>query len=507
MKTDFLVLGGGIAGLSFALKVAKYGTVTILSKKKLGDTSTAWAQGGVAAVTTKDDSYELHIEDTIKAGAGLSDRKIVEIVVHEGPERVQELISWGANFDKEGTSFHLSREGGHSKRRIFHFGDATGATIQKVLTDKIKQEKNITVLEGHHAVDLITTKKVNKSDHNKVIGVYVLCPDGTVKPFLAKSVMVATGGAGKVYLYTSNPDVASGDGLAMCSRAGCEVKDLEFMQFHPTCLYHPKAKAFLITEAMRGEGAILKRKNGENFMYKYHPDAELAPRDVVARAIDNEMKLYGEDCVFLDISHKPESLIKEHFPNIYEKCLSLGIDITKEPIPVVPAAHYMCGGVKCNEYGETKIEGLYVAGEVACTGLHGGNRLASNSLLEGMVFGHRAAIKAADYINTVEFPLQVLSWDTGKAIPSDEAVVVTQNWDEVRRTMWNYVGIVRTQKRLERAEARIALIEKETLKYYWDYLVTSDLLELRNLTLVAKLIIRAAMNRKESAGLHYVVGE
>lgn len=507
-RFDFLVIGGGIAGLSYALKVAEHGTVAVLFKKDPNLSSTLWAQGGIAAVNEPDDTFDLHIQDTLVCGGGLCKREIVEIVVTEGPERVAELVALGAKFDKgEHGEFHLHREGGHSRRRIFHAGDATGSEIQHTLLAAVKEHPSIKCFTGTNAIDLITTHKLKRELHepNKVIGAYVLKDDGVIEPFLADKVLVATGGAGKIYLYTSNPDVATGDGIAMCYRAGARVANMEFFQFHPTCLYHPQAKSFLITEAMRGEGAKLLRMNGEPFMQKYHPQLELAPRDVVARAIDYEMKSRGDDYVLLDITHRPADFVREHFPTIYQKCLQFGFDITKEPIPVVPAAHYLCGGVMSDEFGRTDIQDLYVAGECACTGLHGANRLASNSLLEGVVFGHRAAVHSIERKSDRKCDLQPPPWDPGSAVDSDEQVVITQNWDEIRRTMWNYVGIVRTTKRLERALHRIELMRREIQEYYRQCTVTSDLLELRNLSLVAELVIRSALARKESRGLHYTL--
>jgi L-aspartate oxidase len=505
---DFLVIGGGIAGLSYALKVAEHGSVGILFKKDPSMSSTLWAQGGIAAVNEPDDSFELHVEDTLVCGGGLCKRDIVELVVREGPDRVAELVALGAKFDKgEGGEFHLHREGGHSRRRIFHAGDATGSEIQRTLLAAVQAHPSIRCFTKSNAVDLLTTHKLKKdlSKANKVIGAYVLRDNGSIEPFLADKVLVATGGAGKIYLYTSNPDVATGDGIAMCYRAGARVANMEFFQFHPTCLYHPQAKSFLITEAMRGEGARLLRMNGEPFMQKYHPQGELAPRDVVARAIDHEMKLRGDDYVLLDISHRPADFIKEHFPTVYQRCLHFGFDITKAPVPVVPAAHYLCGGVVSDEFGRTDIEDLYVAGESSCTGLHGANRLASNSLLEGVVFGHRAAMHSIETKGRRVSDAVPPAWDPGSAVDSDEQVVITQNWDEIRRTMWNYVGIVRTTKRLERALHRIELMQREIQEYYHRCIVTSDLLELRNLSLVAELVIRSALARKESRGLHYTL--
>jgi L-aspartate oxidase len=505
-KVDFLVIGGGIAGLTYALRVADHGHVAILFKKDVGLSSTLWAQGGIAAVNQPDDSFELHIKDTLECGAGLSDPRIVDLVVREGPDRIQELIERGTHFDTDDSgSFHLHQEGGHSRRRIFHSGDATGFEIQRALLEAVQNHPNIELVRFASAIDLITTHKMGLSNGtaNKVLGAYVLRGDRAIEPFLADKVLVATGGAGKIYLYTSNPDVATGDGIAMCYRAGCRVANMEFIQFHPTCLFHPQAKSFLITEAMRGEGAKLLRINGDRFMSRYDSRLELAPRDVVARAIDAEMKLHGDEHVLLDISHREPDFVRSHFPTIYERCLRFGFDITTGPIPVVPAAHYLCGGVVSDADGATDIVDLYVAGECAFTGLHGANRLASNSLLEGVVFGHRAAVHALKNIRKNAIIVTPRPWDPGNAVDSDEQVVITQNWDEIRRTMWNYVGIVRTTKRLERALHRMDLIKKEIQEYYRQCIVTSDLLELRNLHLVSELVIRCALARKESRGLHY----
>lgn len=507
-QVDFLVIGGGIAGLTYALKAAEHGSVSILFKKDPRSSSTLWAQGGIAAVHQPDDSFELHVEDTLACGAGLCNPEIVELVVREGPERVHELIALGASFDKEsGGDFHLHREGGHSMRRIFHAGDATGYEIQRALLKAVESHPNIEFLTNSSAIDLITTHKLQLASEkpNKVLGAYVLRGDGQIEVMLADKVLVATGGAGKIYLYTSNPDVATGDGIAMCYRAGARVANMEMFQFHPTCLFHPQAKSYLLSEAMRGEGAKLLRINGEQFMQRYHPMQELAPRDVVARAIDHEMKKHGDEHVLLDISHRGAEFIKGHFPNIYERCLSFGFDITKGPVPVVPAAHYLCGGVVSDDVGRTDIVDLYVAGECACTGLHGANRLASNSLLEGVVFGHRAAVHAIENRKKHHIEASPPAWDPGNAVDSDEQVVITQNWDEIRRTMWNYVGIVRTTKRLERALHRIELMRREVQEYYSRCIVTPDLLELRNLSLVAELVVRCAMQRIESRGLHYTL--
>lgn len=504
---DFLVIGGGIAGLTYALEVADHGEVAVLFKKELANSSTAWAQGGIAAVAKDTDSFDYHIEDTLRAGDGLCHEEIVSLVVREGPGAVNQLIERGAAFDRFEEGYHLHQEGGHSQRRIFHAADATGYEIQRALLAAAEKHPNVHFLAHRFAVDLITTHKIGEAcdKPNRVLGAYVLSEDGKIAPFMAKRVLVATGGAGKVYLYTSNPDVATGDGIAMCFRAGISVANMEFFQFHPTCLFHPKAKNFLITEAMRGEGAVLTRINGERFLGKYDERLELAPRDVVARAIDAEMKTFGEEYVLLDISHKGASFVQEHFPTIYERCLEYGYDVSKEPIPVVPAAHYCCGGVITDEFGGTAIQDLYAAGEVTCTGLHGANRLASNSLLEGVVFGRRAAKRSLENLPKKQSHIDVPQWDSGKAKDSDEQVIITQNWEEIRRLMWNYVGIVRTTKRLERALRRNKLIQEEIEKYYWDFHVTADLLELRNLNVVADVIIRSALLRKESRGLHYTL--
>ncbi len=507
---DFLVLGSGVAGLSFALKVAPHGRVAIVTKKKRAESNTNYAQGGIAAVTSREDSVELHVRDTLEAGAGLCREPVVRRIVQEGPARIAELIELGMRFSEReiprshgAKELDLGKEGGHSKRRILHAKDVTGREIESALLAAIAAQPNIQIFEDHFAIDLITSQKLGYVGENRCHGVYVLNKiTGLVETFVARNVLLATGGCGKVYLYTTNPDIATGDGVAMAYRAGVPIANMEFIQFHPTCLYHPKAKSFLISEAVRGEGGVLMTNEGVEFMEKYHPLKSLAPRDVVARAIDSEMKKSGADHVLLDITHKPAGFIRERFPNIYSTCLQYGIDITKEPIPVVPAAHYQCGGVVTGINGETELPGLYSVGEVACTGLHGANRLASNSLLEALVLAHRAAEHVlAQPAPEVKFAIP--DWQSGHAHNPDELVVVSHNWDEIRRLMWDYVGIVRTNKRLQRAKSRIANLQEEIQGYYWDFIVTSDLLELRNIATVAELIVNSALRRPESRGLHY----
>jgi len=498
---DVLIVGSGLAGLSAALHLAPTHRVAVLTKRALNDGSSAWAQGGIAAVLAAGDSFDAHVEDTLVAGAGLCDPEATRFVVEHAPEAIGWLRELGVPFSEEGGDLHLTREGGHSQRRIVHVTDATGAAVQQVLIERGRRTPNITLFEHHTLVDLVTGTKLGLDDP-ACLGLYAL-DDATdeVRAFRAPHTILATGGAGKVYLYTTNPDTATGDGIAAAWRAGCRVSNMEFIQFHPTCLYHPHAKSFLISEAVRGEGGLLKLPDGTRFMPKHDERAELAPRDVVARAIDFEMKKHGLDCVYLDISHQPAAFLKEHFPNILARCAELGIDITREPIPVVPAAHYTCGGVLSDLAGRTDVPGLYAIGETACTGLHGANRLASNSLVECMVFARAAAtaIAEAPAHRTATLP----AWDDSRVTNADESIVISHNWDELRRFMWDYVGIVRTNKRLERASHRIALLQAEIQEFYANFHVTRDLLELRNLVQVAELIVRSAQARHESRGLHF----
>ncbi len=521
ITSDFLIIGSGVAGLSFALKVAQAGTVALITKKGATDSNTNLAQGGIASVFGLEDTFDLHIRDTLSAGDGLCHPDVVDMIVEQGPARIRELFDLGVAFNLRqdpageggpGPDFDLGREGGHSQNRIVHAQDMTGAAVERVLLEKVRADRRITLYENHLAVDLIIIStrmrrgQVTTTHEEQCCGAYAL--DRTtrqVKTFKARITLLATGGAGKVYLYTSNPDIATGDGIAMGYRAGATVANLEFVQFHPTCLYHPDAKNFLISEAVRGEGGVLKDSAGRPFMQRYDPLKDLACRDVVARAIDTELKKSGEDCVFLDISHRNADAVRNRFPNIYRKCLSFGIDMTRMPIPVVPAAHYMCGGVVTDMNGRTDIHRLYAVGETACTGLHGANRLASNSLLEALVYAHNASRQAREDLAAFNGDARhpVPPWDEVGTTDSDEQIVVAHNWDEIRRLMWNYVGIVRSDKRLERAQRRIEIIQKEIHDYYWDFKVSPDLIELRNIATVAELIIRCALHRKESRGLHY----
>jgi L-aspartate oxidase len=504
---DFLVLGGGAAGLSFALEASDHGSVLVLTKRQRSEGSTQYAQGGIASVLADDDALDLHVQDTLVAGAGLCKQDAVEVTVREGPERIRWLLSLGAEFDREASDkLHLTREGGHSRRRIAHAKDATGREIERALLQACA-DRGVHIVEDQVAVDLVTSSKLGMGGPNRVLGAYVLDrASGEIVSLSAGVTVLATGGAGKVYLYTTNPDVATGDGVAMAFRAGAAIANMEFFQFHPTALYHPQAKSFLISEALRGEGGILRNAAGEAFMSRYDPRKELAPRDVVARSIDAEMKRRGDDSAFLDMSHLPKGFLLEHFPNIYATCKEFGIDMAVQPIPVVPAAHYQCGGVVVDLMGRTTLPRLYAIGEASCTGLHGANRLASNSLLEALVFGRRAAIRGADELAEASGPPPKLpEWNPGDALAPEEGVVVAHNWDEVRRLMWNYVGIVRTTKRLERARTRIRMLREEIREYYWQYKLTPDLVELRNLADVAMLIVECARLRKESRGLHYVL--
>jgi L-aspartate oxidase len=511
-RSDFLVIGSGIAGLTFALKAAAHGTVAIVTKREARASNTFYAQGGIASVWGSQDRFDLHVQDTLTAGAGLCHRDAVEMVVAGGPDRIRDLIEWGCNFSREaggGPGYDLGLEGGHSQRRIFHAKDTTGKEVEEILLEQCHANPKIRFFEHQIAIDLIIQSRLGSGgvpEGDRCWGAYVLdSRTGEVRTFLACATLLATGGAGKVYLYTSNPDVATGDGVAMAFRAGAAVGGLEFFQFHPTILYHPEAKSFLITEAVRGEGGILRTLDGRAFMEGYDARKDLAPRDIVARAIDHEMKTSGADHVLLDITHRPAAFLVDRFPNIHARCLSHGIDITKEPIPVVPAAHYLCGGVVTDLAARTTLGRLYCAGEAAFTGLHGANRLASNSLLESLVLAHRAyeaALADCDPATKTALPA-VAPWDPGTATASTEAVVVSQNWDELRRMMWNYVGIVRSDKRLERARKRIRLLKDEVDEYYRSVLVTGDLIELRNIMTVAELIIECASRRLESRGLHY----
>ncbi len=508
VESRFLVLGSGIAGLSFALRAADHGPVVVVTKKGTAESATNYAQGGIAAVIDSGDSFEAHVADTLKAGAGLCDEAVVRFVVEHGPDAVRSLIDLGVRFDpsEDEPGYDLGREGGHSHRRVLHTEDFTGREIERVLVERCEGHPNNRLIANSTAVDLVTTRKLGLENSSKVLGAYILDEDsGEVSTFRAPIVLLATGGCGKVYVYTSNPDIASGDGVAMAYRAGASIANMEFYQFHPTCLYHPEARSFLISEAVRGEGAVLRNSSGERFMPAYDERADLAPRDIVARAIDVELKRSGDDCVYVDCTAMDPRFIRSRFPNISERCAEYGFDMAKDPLPVVPAAHYACGGVRTDLHGETDITNLFAAGEVASTGLHGANRLASNSLLEGVVFARAAAEEAITRSAHLEEPPPLPRWDPGGASDPTEAVLVNANWDEIRRMMWNYVGIVRSNKRLARARRRIELLQQEIREYYWDFKLTPDLVELRNLATVAKLIIESALARKETRGLHYTV--
>jgi len=507
MNFDVAIVGSGLAGLTVALQLADTHRVVILSKRAMNQGASDWAQGGIAAVLDSGDSHDEHTQDTLVAGAGLCDEEATRFIVENGRDAIQWLIDRGVPFTRDNSAelgYHLTREGGHSHRRIIHAADATGHAVVSTLTELARKHPNITVVEDQFAIDLITSSKLGLPG-NRCYGLYVLDDaTGDVQTITASHTVLAAGGAGKVYLYTTNPDTATGDGIAMAWRAGCRVSNMEFIQFHPTCLYHPYAKSFLISEAVRGEGGVLRLPDGTRFMPEHDERAELAPRDVVARAIDFEMKKRGLDCVYLDITHQPVSFLKEHFPTIYARCLELGIDMAKEPIPVVPAAHYTCGGVVTDTTGRTDLGNLYAVGETACTGLHGANRLASNSLLECIVIGRAAAADIASQDKSAAAPeIALPAWDESRVADADEEVVVSHNWDELRRMMWNYVGIVRTNKRLERAQHRIGLLREEIAEYYANFRVTRDLLELRNLMEVAALIVDSAYSRHESRGLHF----
>jgi L-aspartate oxidase len=508
-RYDYVVLGSGIAGLTFALNVAEKGSVAVITKKNRAESNTNYAQGGIACVTSTEDTFDLHVRDTLEAGAGLCREAVVRGIVEEGPARIGELIELGMSFtERENGRAHeldLGKEGGHSKRRILHAKDVTGREIEAALLSALARHPNVAMFENHAAIDLITRRKLGFATENRCVGVYVLdCDTGRVETVGASHVLLATGGCGKVYLYTTNPDIATGDGVAMAYRAGVPVANMEFIQFHPTCLFHPKAKSFLISEAVRGEGAVLRNVAGKPFMKGVHPLESLAPRDIVARAIDAEIKRTGAEFVYLDITHRSRSFLENRFPAIYARCLEFGIDMALQPIPVVPGAHYQCGGVVTDPTGRTELPGLWAVGEVACTGLHGANRLASNSLLEALVVAHRAA---GAVVNDKKPPAQkdIPPWESGSAQDPDELVVIYHNWREIRQLMWDYVGIVRTTKRLKRAASRLRRLSEEVHDYYWNYKMSCDLIELRNLVLVAELIVDSALSRHESRGLHFTL--
>lgn len=510
IDTDYLVVGSGIAGLMSALHLCRTGRVLIVTKKNRADSNTNHAQGGIACVVASEDSFEEHVRDTLDAGAGLCDEKVVRTIVGGGPDRIAEIEKLGLEFTEvkgAGSGYDLGREGGHSRRRVLHVGDLTGREVESVLLRRVLAEPGIGLLEHHVLIDLICTGWLGMPGRNRCIGAYLLERlSGQIVAVRTACTILATGGGGKVYLYTTNPDIATGDGVAVAWRAGVPIRDMEFIQFHPTCFYHPEARSFLISEAVRGEGAVLVDKDGRQFMDRYDKRGSLAPRDVVARAIDNEMKTTGAPCVYLDIRSKPREFLKHRFPNIYETCLSFGVDMAENLIPVVPAAHYFCGGVEAGIDGTTALPGLFACGEAACTGLHGANRLASNSLLEALVCSHKMAERLKETAGQCVAPTAgIPQWEYGDAVASDEAVVVEHNWNEVRTCMWDYVGIVRTDKRLDRALRRIRNLRSEIREYYWEYLVTADILELRNIADVAELIIRSALMRKESRGLHYTL--
>jgi len=519
MTSDFLVIGTGIAGLSFALRAAKHGKVTVLTKGKAEESNTAWAQGGIASVLPGDlrekgDTVESHVADTLDAGAGLCDEAVVRRIIEEGDDTIEDLVGYGVEFDKEGDRFMLGKEGGHSHRRILHARDTTGREIARAMLQAARNEPNITLLEDHFVTDLITSARLGVVSNDRVLGAYVLEREtGEVRVFRSDRVVLAAGGCGKVYLYTTNPDSATGDGVALGWRAGATIENMEFIQFHPTCFYNPaatgpEARSFLVSEAVRGEGGILRNGKGEDFTKMIDPRGSLAPRDIVARAIDREIKKTGAACVYLDVTHKPPGFMKEHFPYIYETLVKFGVDCEKVPIPVVPAAHYMCGGLKTDVSGKTTVRGLYAVGEVGCTGLHGANRLASNSLLEGNVVG-RLALEEMMRLYPPDKPVtdapHIPEWHHGDVAEPDELVVIYHNWDEIRRLMWDYVSIVRTDNRLRRAAARLRNLKKEVREFYWGHRVNADILELRNLVAVAGLIVECALRRRESRGLHYTL--